>query len=241
MKAILAASEKQGKFQALKDNLKIQNHPRGQADLNSSFYDQNLAIAGVRRFIEPSEGDSIFNYDRDIKKKAKLRASLGNIPKQSMLVSPEQQEAIKQQSPLRKKLEQYRVCPEDVIQDAKRFNYKRMQKQSAYTNVKGYKCSAIQAQIKNVSRKRAILDAHHDPLKQRIVNGHVDFVDVEESTSPMSQSRQSFSSLKDLLELHKVPIVIRQDKQPAQTASDFKSFQALPLKKQAQQRSKQTD
>ena len=46
---------------------------------------------------------------------------------------------------MRKKLEQYKASPEDVIQDAKRFNYKRMQKQSAYTKVDGYKCSAIQA------------------------------------------------------------------------------------------------
>ena len=77
IKAILATSENKGKFQAPKDNLKIHNNPRSTKDLNVSFYDQNLAKSGVRRFIEPSEGDSIFNYDRDIAKKSKMRATLG--------------------------------------------------------------------------------------------------------------------------------------------------------------------
>ena len=44
---------------------------------------------------------------------------------------------------MRKQLETYKNKPEDIIQDAKRHNYKRMQKQSAYTNVDGYKCHAI--------------------------------------------------------------------------------------------------
>lgn len=111
------------------------------------------------------------------------------------------------QSPLRKKLEHYRNNPEDVIQDAKRFNYKRMQKQSAYTNVDGYKCSAIQAQMRSTNRKKAILDQHHDPLKQRNTNGHFDFIDFESSTE--STQRRSFTSLKEVLELHKVPTVTK--------------------------------
>ena len=66
--------------------------------------------------------------------------------------------------------------------------------------------------MKNVTRKRAILDAHHDPLKQRIQDGHFDFIDVE---SPDSQNRRSFTSLKELLEKHKVPSVTKQSLQPA--------------------------
>ena len=230
LKKILATSADKGKFAAPKDLLKIQNHPRGQKDLGQSFYDQNLAKTGVRRFVEPSEGDSIFNFDRDIAKKAKLRDSLGQIPKQSLKMSADQQDRFKEKSPMRKQLESYKNKPEDVIQDAKRHNYKRMHKQSAYTNVDGYKCHAIQAQMKNVTRKRAILDAHHDPLKQRIQDGHFDFIDVE---SPESQNRRSFTSLKELLEKHKAPSVTKQSLQPAQTSSDFKTFKALPIKKRS--------
>ena len=43
-----------------------------------------MAKTGVRRFVEPSEGDSIFNYDKDIKKKTKLRMSMGAMPRQNM-------------------------------------------------------------------------------------------------------------------------------------------------------------
>ena len=59
-------------------------------------------------------------------------------------------------------------------------NMKRMQKQSAYTNGDGYKCHAIQASMKNVTRKRAILDQHTDPLKEKIVAGHVNFTDLDD-------------------------------------------------------------
>jgi len=36
-----------------------------------------LAKTGVRRFTEPSEGDSIFNLSRDMSEKNALRDSLG--------------------------------------------------------------------------------------------------------------------------------------------------------------------
>ena len=41
----------------------------------------------MRRFVEPSEGDSIFNYDRDMKKKWKMRASLGPHVRSNILLS----------------------------------------------------------------------------------------------------------------------------------------------------------
>ena len=108
--------------------------------------------------MEPSEGDSIFNYDRDIRKKTKIRMSLGALPRQNMTMSAEAIEAEKRTSNMSKLLQKYKSNPEDVIQDAKRMNYKRMQKHSAYTNGNGYKCHAIQSQMKHVTRKKAILD-----------------------------------------------------------------------------------
>ena len=54
----------------------------------------------------------------------------------------------------------------------------------------GYKCAAIQAQMHNVSRRRAILDQHHDALKEKSINGQPNFVDVE-----MDEARRSHSSL----------------------------------------------
>ena len=77
LRDILATSETKGKFQAPKDTLKIHNNPRGSQDIEISFYDQQKAQPGVRRFVEPSEGDSIFNYDKDIRKKTKKRMSFG--------------------------------------------------------------------------------------------------------------------------------------------------------------------
>lgn len=40
-----------------------------------------MAIAGVRRFTDPSEGDSIFNLDRDMSEKEKIMNELrGRVP-----------------------------------------------------------------------------------------------------------------------------------------------------------------
>ena len=132
----------------------------------------------MRRFVEPSEGDSIFNYDRDVIKKTKARHSLGSIPRQNFTASQEDIQKALEDSPMQKLLQRYKQSPEDVIQDAKRQNYKRMHKHSAYAKANGYKCSAIEAQMKNVSRKRAIVDTHHDALKQKALDGHVNFIDV---------------------------------------------------------------
>ncbi len=93
-----------------------------------------------------------------------------------------------------------------------------MQKQSAYLQGNGYMCSAISAQIKNTTRKQAIGDKHHDELKQRTFNGHVNFIDVDDD---QSYGRRSFTSLKSLVDLHKAPIIKKQDLQPNQTATDF--------------------
>ena len=46
----------------------------------------------------------------------------------------------------------------------------------------------------------------------------------------MSQGRRSFTSLKGLVDLHKNPMIKKQDLQPNQTASDFSTFNRLPLK-----------
>ena len=54
--------------------------------------------------MEPSEGDSIFNYDRDIRKKTKIRMSLGALPRQNMTMSAEAIEAEKRTSNMSKLL-----------------------------------------------------------------------------------------------------------------------------------------
>lgn len=77
MKGVLDAYERQGNFQAPKDVSKAQNIVRTSAEMQKAFYDQNKAPAGVRRFTEPSEGDSIFNYYADLAKKTKKRLKMG--------------------------------------------------------------------------------------------------------------------------------------------------------------------
>ena len=83
LQRLIVTSDNKGKFSAPKDQLKAQNHPRPASDLGKSFYDQQLAPPGVRRFVENSEGDSIFNYDKDMHKKAKNRKKLGEAPRES--------------------------------------------------------------------------------------------------------------------------------------------------------------
>ena len=46
----------------------------------------------MRRFIDNSEGDSIFNYDKDMRKKTKMRISLGAQPRQTFNMSAERLE-----------------------------------------------------------------------------------------------------------------------------------------------------
>ena len=103
-----------------------------------------------------------------------------------------------------------------------------MQKQSAYTKTSGYPCQAIQAQMNNVNRKRAILDQHQDPLKDRVLDGHIHFVDVARET----KARSSYSTLNGLVEMHRVPTVKKQNLQPPQTGTNARYVQGLPLKNQ---------
>lgn len=111
--------------------------------------------------------------------------------------------------------------------DAKLDKIKRMQKQSAYVQGDGYKCSAIVAQMNNVQRKRAIVDKRHDPLLKRNIDGHINFMDV-----PLeNENRRSLSSLAGLVELHRFPIESKQKIIPSQMETNAARFHALPVKK----------
>ena len=129
---------------------------------------------------------------------------------------------------LTKMLQRYKSNPADVVTDAKLVTYKRMAKQSAYLQGNGYMCSAIKDQLKNTTRKQAIGDKHTDALKERTFNGHVNFVDLD--NSGYSDGHRSFTSLKGLVDLHKAPLIKKQNLQPNQTATDFTTFNRLPLK-----------
>ena len=69
-------------------------------------------------------------------------------------------------------------------------------------------CSAIKSQLKNTTRKQAIGDRHTDALKERTFNGHVNFVDLDHG---YSDGHKSFTSLKGLVDLHKVPMIRKQN------------------------------
>ena len=76
----------------------------------------------MRRFIDQSEGDSIFNYEKDVKKKTKERLGLGmaSLPRQSFQRDEVQVKEALRNSSMNQMLRHYKSKPEDVIQDAKR-------------------------------------------------------------------------------------------------------------------------
>ena len=55
-------------------------------------------------------------------------------------------------------IQRYKARPDEFVKDAKRQNFKRMEKQSAYIRTQGYKCAAIVEQLKATSRKKAYPD-----------------------------------------------------------------------------------
>ena len=67
LKGYLAADKKRsGSIGHTKVETKPQNAPLTSDDMQKSFHDQQKVPANVRRFIAPSEGDSIFNADSDV-------------------------------------------------------------------------------------------------------------------------------------------------------------------------------
>ena len=80
----------------------------------------------MRRFIENSEGDSIFNYDRDMLKAAKQRKKLGEAPRETFYKNKEQVAAESRNQTLNKMLERYRSSPDEKIKDEIKMNMKRM-------------------------------------------------------------------------------------------------------------------
>lgn len=66
LKGLLAMDKKRsGSIGATKIETKPQNAPLTKKDLDS-VHKQKSVPTGVRRFCEPSEGDSIFNSDADV-------------------------------------------------------------------------------------------------------------------------------------------------------------------------------
>ena len=53
-----------------------------------------------------------------------------------------------------------------------------MEKQSNYIRSQGYKCAAIVEQLKQTSRKKAINDQYHNPLRSKVVDGNNNFMDT---------------------------------------------------------------
>ena len=100
-------------------------------------------------------------------------------------------------TPINEMLQRYQSKVEDTVQDAKRFNYQRMENQSAYVTNKGYKCGAIANQLKQTSRKRAIQDQCHVSFETNLAKG----------------PRRSISSLQTLvgLQSQKPLPVMRQE------------------------------
>ena len=50
--------------------------------------------------MEPSEGDSIFNLEKDLRKKAKMQAKLGQVPRESFYVSKAEVESLRSSAPV---------------------------------------------------------------------------------------------------------------------------------------------
>ena len=125
LKGALDKNARQGRL-ASKDALKAQNVIRSQSDQQKAFYDQNMVKTGVRRFVEPSEGDSIFNFDNDVAKKTKKRIKLGPVATQNFISTKETSEVDRHNSKMNQQLNKYRKNPELVELDAKMDNIKRM-------------------------------------------------------------------------------------------------------------------
>lgn len=85
-----------------------------------------MVKTGVRRFVEPSEGDSIFNFDNDVAKKTKKRIKLGPVATQNFISTKETSEVDRHNSKMNQQLNKYRKNPELVELDAKMDNIKRM-------------------------------------------------------------------------------------------------------------------
>ena len=89
----------------------------------------------------------------------------------------------------------YQQRPAEQVIDAKQENYERMQNHSAYLKTPGYKCEAIQRQIRHVSRKRALFDPHYDTLKPNDHEGHMNITDSATFGLEPDYRRPSASSL----------------------------------------------
>ena len=66
LKGLLVDKKRSGSIGATKIDEFPVNKPLTNKELNESYHDQRIVPTGVRRFVEPSEGDSIFNNDNDI-------------------------------------------------------------------------------------------------------------------------------------------------------------------------------
>ena len=85
----------------------------------------------MRRLTDPSEGDSIFNRERDMKIQEKLLLETrgGHMPDENMNRTKYQVETLRQRS-LKK--------PDEIIERTKRLNLQRLENESAYIASKGY-------------------------------------------------------------------------------------------------------
>ena len=85
----------------------------------------------MRRLTDPSEGDSIFNRERDMKIQEKLLLEQrgGHMPDENMNRTKYQVETLRQRS-LKK--------PDEIFERTKRLNLQRLENESAYIASKGY-------------------------------------------------------------------------------------------------------
>ena len=66
LRSLLDIDKKSSSLCPTKVDTRPQNKPLTNKELGESYHDQRNVPTGVRRFAEPSEGDSIFNNDADI-------------------------------------------------------------------------------------------------------------------------------------------------------------------------------
>ena len=148
LKGYLAADKKRsGSIGHTKVETKPQNAPLTSDDMQKSYHDQQKVPANVRRFVAPSEGDSIFNSDSDVIK-GRLDAY-----------------KLKQE---RQRTENSTIefdNPVDRIRKAKQRDHLRMTQQSPYKGIDGYSCAGIEQDVHYVSRKKMVQDPYNLPRK----------------------------------------------------------------------------
>ena len=67
LKGLLAAEKKRsGSIGHTRVDTRPQNVRNSYEEMQMSYHNQQTVPTGIRRFVEPSEGDSIFNGDSDV-------------------------------------------------------------------------------------------------------------------------------------------------------------------------------